>query len=165
MGMVACFVALSPTAQRELVESPDLIESYLYPEDGDGELENSVDIDKAWHGLHYLLTGKSEGGEPPLAWAILGGQEIGGDVGFGAARFVYPEQVKQIAEALTTLDEKTLRSRFDPDAMKRLDIYPEVIWVRDQSEALDYLIENYQTVFSFYLEAAKNGAGVITWLC
>lgn len=43
---------------------------------GKGEGEG-VDLDKAWHGLHYLLTGTAWEGEPPLNVLAAGGREVG----------------------------------------------------------------------------------------
>jgi hypothetical protein len=66
MGMVACFAAVSPDMLARLQNDPESIEEYLYPDDGEGEPPNYVEVDKAWHGIHYLLTGKADGGQPPL---------------------------------------------------------------------------------------------------
>ena len=54
--------------------------------------EGSVaDLDKAWHGLHYLFTGTDEGGNSPLDFLAVGGEEIGTiEVGYGPARALEP---------------------------------------------------------------------------
>ena len=44
--------------------------SYNSPEAG------FVDLDKAWHCLHYLLTGSAVGGEPPLDFLLQGGTAV-----------------------------------------------------------------------------------------
>ncbi len=90
MGMVACFTSLSSEALGQLQKAPDLIEEYLYPDDGDSEPPNYIDLDKAWHGVHYLLTGQADGGELPHSLAVTGGEEFGPEVGYGPARFLIP---------------------------------------------------------------------------
>ena len=67
MGMVACFTSLAPRELQQLRDNPDEIEGFLYPDDGDSEPPNYLDLDKAWHGMHYLLTGEAYDGPPPLA--------------------------------------------------------------------------------------------------
>jgi hypothetical protein len=100
MGMVACFASLTPEALEQLVREPEQIECYLYPDDGGGEPPNYIDLDKAWHGIHYLLTGLAEGGPEPQSLAVFGGEEFGPEVGYGPARFLTADQVRHVAETL-----------------------------------------------------------------
>ena len=160
MGMAVFFVPIDAAKLDELRRDPDTIEEFLYPE-SDDDPDGSFDVDKAWHGLHYLLTGAAEGGEPPLSLAILGGEEIGDDLGMGPARFLTPAQVREVAAALAGLSESELRQRFDPQDMQSLGIYPEIIWVRDGDDALDYLIENFGPLVEFYTGAAARGEAVL----
>src|SRR5262249_38852831 len=67
---------------------------------GPGSPGHSVSIDKAWHGLHYLLCGAPEPAPGPLGQAVFGGTEIGEDQGYGPARYFTPAQVAEIATAL-----------------------------------------------------------------
>lgn len=162
MGMVGCFAAVEPETLRRLRNEPTLIDGYLHPDDGDSDPPNYIDVDKAWHGIHYLLAGKADVGAEPLSWAVMGGEEIGDEVGYGPARFLEPEQVRSIASWLP--DDSVFKSRFDPQAMERARIYPEVIWVRDDADALEYLVENYRELVAFYKSAAERGDGAILWL-
>jgi hypothetical protein len=57
-----------------------------------GPTEDGLNLEKSWHVLHYLLTGKAEKAPPPVGNAVLGGQDIGGDRGYGPARFLTPQQ-------------------------------------------------------------------------
>src|SRR5687768_10356646 len=43
----------------------------------------SFDVDKAWQGIHFLLTGTDWEGEGPLAFVLHGGAEIEEDMGYG----------------------------------------------------------------------------------
>lgn len=162
MGMVGCFAAVAPETLQRLRDDPSLIDEYLHPDDGDSDPPNCIDVDKAWHGIHYILTGREDVGTEPLSWAVLGGEEVGDEIGYGPARFLQPEQVNGIAAWLP--DDTVFKTRFDPQAMEKAGIYPEAIWVRDGDDALDYLLENYRELVAFYKSAAERGDGAILWL-
>ena len=66
MGMAAFFIPVNTATLEQRQRDPESAEDILF---GDGnDPSGGFDVDKAWHGLHYLLTGTSEGGEPPLKW-------------------------------------------------------------------------------------------------
>lgn len=118
-------------------------------------------LDKAWHGIHFLLTGTAWEGAPPLNFVVAGGvtlEEI--DAGYGPPRLFTSAQVQAIAAALAPVDIATLRARFDPAAMARLDIYPQ-IWERDGIEALDYCLDYYAGLKEFVAAAAARGQGIV----
>ena len=85
-------------------------------------------------------------------------------MGHGPALFLTAEQVHSVAESLSTLSAEALSQRFNPKDMEVKQIYPDVIWVRDGQEALDYLLENYEELQTFYRDAAARGDAVIQWL-
>ena len=114
-----------------------------------------LDLDKAWHGIHFLLTGSAwEVGEGAGA-AILGGEPIGPEVGQGPARLLGPELVRAVADGLAAIDAGTLRERFDPAAMA--EIYPSV-WDEDFDT---YLAPYFAALREFYRLAAAEGQAVL----
>ena len=78
-----------------------------------------TDIDKAWHGLHYLLSKKDSS---LLNKALLDGQEVLSDVECTAIRCLPSDLVKQISEVLQTISVENLASYYNPREMK--EIYP-----------------------------------------
>lgn len=164
MGMVGCYAAVDAATLERLIADPDSIPEFLYPEDGNGEPEPYFDLDKSWHGIHFLLTGRADEGPDPLSLAVSGGEPIGDEVGYGPARYLTPSQVREIAAALGRISASDMRARFDPRAMEDAKVYPQEIWVRDAEEALEYLIENYVPWAAFYRAAAERGDGMIAWL-
>jgi hypothetical protein len=120
---------------------------------------HNVSIDKAWHGLHYLLCGKLEPTPGPLGQAVFGGTEVGEDQGYGPARYFSPAQVVEIAVALQSPNlERELHARFDAEAMTQMGIYPGV-W---ESDDRDWLIEAFGTVRDFYASASQAEQAVVT---
>jgi hypothetical protein len=123
-----------------------------------------LEVDKSWNGIHYLLTGLAEGGSGPLSLTVLGGAELGGDLGYGPARFLMPAQVVEVASALSSTPQSVLAGRFEPKAMARAGVYPQAMWVRDGAGALEYVLGHYARLVEFYARAAKSGSAVVLWL-
>jgi len=164
MGMIGYFAAVNEDTLSALRSDPSLIEEYLYPNDGDDEAPDSMDVDKCWHAIHYLLTGQPLGGDEPYSLAVLGGEDLGEDLGYGPARFLTPEQVEDVAATLRTVGVDELANRYAPEEMELAEIYPGVIWVKDSENALEYVLENYERLVEFYSAAAERGDGMILWI-
>jgi hypothetical protein len=164
MGMSGCFAPVTAAQLEALRRDPDSIEAFLYPNVGECEAEGGIDVDKAWQGLHYLLTGAATEGEGPQSLAIFGGEEFGPEIGIGSTRFLTPEQVRDVSAALADFSETELRANFNPQDMAAQKIYPNVIWVRDGEEALDYLLDSFRSLAEFYADAAARGDGVLQWI-
>lgn len=154
---------LSAEELAVLRADPTAVDTLLYgdlDDDDEAEMpEPELDLDKSWHGIHYLLTGTAwQIGEGAGA-AILGGDEIGQDGGYGPPRLLGSDTVRAIAAALDALDVEALRARFDPQAMAAADIYP-AIWTNGTDE-FDYLMSHFTELRRFYSLAAANGQAVL----
>lgn len=126
---------------------------------GIGGGSNELDLEKSWHVLHYLLTGRVDEAPPPLGNAILGGTEIGEDLGYGSARFLSPGQVREVAAALAAISKEDLAGRFNLEAMIRANVYP----VRDESE-LELAQQYFEDLSRFYTGAAAAGNAMILYI-
>jgi len=126
-----------------------------------------IDISMAWHGIHYLLTGSDWEGEKPLCYLVRGGIDIGDiDVGYGTARVLKKENVRNFAEALADVEIERLKERYDPKAMADLDIYPG-IWNGDAviGDPLEYLLKNFEKLRAFVKVASEEGKCILIYLC
>ena len=131
--------------------------------DGEGLI---ADLDKAWHGIHFLFTGSADDGRPPLNFLVAGGTEVGEeDVGYGSARAFTAAETREIATALATVSDDELRGRFAPKAMMAADIYPG-IWDRDpdDDDTLGYLIEYVGTLRETLATVTGHGHGLMVFL-
>ena len=86
--------------------------------------DTEVDLDKAWHGIHYLLTGSAEPDGTLASKVIMGGEDIGPNRGYGPAQLLKPDEVKAIAQLLEKTTTDMLRKRFEPKEMTRVGVYP-----------------------------------------
>ena len=131
---------------------------------GDGE-GKEIDVDKSWHGMHYLLTRSAEGGTPPLDFLLEGGRTVGDeDVGYGPAWVFTAAETRGIEAAVAAIGDEELRARYDPRAMDAADVYPSRIWVRDGDEALDYVMEYIAILRATLQEAVEMNRGLMLTL-
>ena len=166
MSMIANYIRLRPEELEALVRNPPPIVEFLHAKDEElanfPQDERQLDIDKTWHALNYLLTGDPWEGDPPLANVVLGGTELGEeDVGWGPARYLTQEQVREVAAALESMPMDELRRRYHPDDLEKADIYPS-IWRDD--DALDYVLFYYEDVRRFFRSAAEAGDCALLFL-
>ena len=154
-SMIFFAVALPADQVEQLVNDERQMLAVFGRNDG-----SVVNLDKAWHGLHYLFTGSPSDTKGALGQAILGGREIGKDLGYGPARVLSPEQVKNISQALNALTTEGLAAKYDPLAMQRAEVYP-TIWVREGPEGMRFLLNYLPGLQAFYKRAAEAGLSVV----
>jgi hypothetical protein len=119
----------------------------------------SISLDKAWHGVHYLLCGKADSDSSIAGQAVMGGTEVGDDLGYGPARYFEASKVADIARELSRPAlEAEIVARFDPDQMTRLSIYPGKWSVSDR----DWVFDAFRQLRQFYMDASAAGLAVVT---
>jgi len=164
MGMIMYLLRISKQELESYIDKPDLF------------LENrvddaySMDIDKAWGGILYLLTGKAfasgslEDEVDSLNRIFFSAQffDEDMDVGYGPAHYLTPEQVAGINRKIASLTEADLKSHYDPEAMnKEKKLYPSLDW---NEKIFDYLYFHFQALQSFFATAASRGEAIVTFL-
>ena len=164
MGMIMYLLRISKQELESYIDKPDLF------------LENrvddaySMDIDKAWGGILYLLTGSPfASGRPEdevdslnriFFSAQFFDEDI--DVGYGPAHYLTPEQVAGIHRKIASLTEADLKAHYDPEAMsEEEELYPSLDW---DDEDFEYLYSHFQALQSFFATAASRGEAIVTFL-
>jgi hypothetical protein len=120
------------------------------------------DLDKAWHGIHYLLTRKDAGAHFPEGFLLIGGRPAGDiEVGYGPVRLFASREVQRIHECLRDIGREELIRRFDPARMMEFEIYP-TIWDRpaEEDDTLGYLLEYFDSLSAFLNDAARSKLGL-----
>lgn len=164
MGMIMYLLRISKQELESYIDKPDLF------------LENrvddaySMDIDKAWGGILYLLTGKAFASGSPedevdsLNRIFFSAQffDEDMDVGYGPAHYLTPEQVAGIHRKIASLTEADLKAHYDPKAMsEEEELYPSLDW---DDEDFEYLYSHFQALQSFFATAASRGEAIVTFL-
>lgn len=166
MSMIGNFRMSSDSEIQGLLAEPETIEELLYPESEELiEGVSEIDIDKAWHGIHFLLCDTPWGGNHPLNFVLSGGAAVGDvDVGYGPARVYTSSEVSEIASALEPITKEKLRKKFDSKVFVENEIYPE-IWDEPIEECLDtYILSYFEDLKSFVLKARDKSKGLIVYL-
>jgi hypothetical protein len=198
MSMIGNLARIPEATRQRLHQEPKQITQFLYPKvigsrpkSGSGILghlfgrkkprqetppssteslpeQDTMDLDKAWHGLHFLFTGSDWTGDFPQGFLVTCGEPVGDvDVGYGPARSFSPGEVENIARFLEGLDEATLRHRLDPKKMADLEIYPS-IWANEANLNLDeeweYLVDGLRRMKQFVREAASKKMALLIYL-
>jgi hypothetical protein len=171
MGIYVCLHAVSGDNLLKMLERPELCVEALAPAELTAfELGLSDDpadwhsLDKAWHGLHYLYTGTSWGGQEPLCYIAVGGRELEWDESFFEVppRALVPEQVQSWSEVVDRMDDAKLRAAFSPQDMVAKEIYPG-LWHRNPKEddTLGWLIRHAAPLREFLRATAARGYGLL----
>jgi len=173
MSMMGHYARISLKELNELKRCPDSIMDFLDALEDDEHNERILDIEKSWHGIHFLLLGTPWGSkfsrsQQPLWNAVMGGTPLGSvNLGYGPVRFLTPKQVKETASALARNSETELRKRFDPRKFNENKIYPPPTpngTPETEKIFLDYLIKYYVEIVAFFQAAARNGDALLLYV-
>ena len=168
VSMIGNFLLVEDSTIDDLLRTPEriheLLDERVYEADA---AVDYVDVDKAWHALHFLLTGTAWEGEPPLNFIAAGGEAIGDeDVGYGPARALRSVEVAALASVLAAISPRTLLERYDGPKMDRLEIYPAG-WAQYDPVGADdfaYYAGAYEALVALVREGAARKRGLLIWL-
>lgn len=128
------------------------------------EKAEEFDVDKAWHGIHFLLTGTAWEGDGPLAFILHGGREIDLDTGYGPPHGFTSGEVKEIARALDGINIEELCEKADLSAFKENEIYPEIWDKEPREDCIGYIAEHLKPLREFVRKTADSNRGLIAYL-
>ncbi len=164
MGMTCGLQRVSNAQIEELLEAPQNLEEEADFLD-ESSHDNTTYLDKAWHGIHFLLTGLAWGGEEPLCYLLVGGESLNNGDGGGWSRILRPAQIASFDEALQKISTENFRERFAPQRMIEEEIYP-TIWDCDprDNDTLSYLADYFEELKNFVHLAHENNQGLIIFI-
>ena len=146
---------------ERLLANPADITRFLYG--AQAEERERVVLDKAWHAIHYALTGSRLGGDEPLNFLVSEGTPVGEvDVGYGPARVLTSDQVRSIANALAPIPPEDVARRVDPRQLDEEVIYPGN-WQRN-GYGVDFIASNYRDMRDLIARLAEQGLGLVLYI-
>lgn len=144
---------LDATTAAEVVADDERFDELLESDD-----DRSIDLDKMWHGVHWLLTGSADPVAGPTSSVIFGGRPCGDDRGYGPPRLLQADEVAAAAKALSSVDVEALRGRVDPAAMTDAEIYP-LVW--DEEDVFEMELEPCLLALREFYDAAAAAGDVV----
>jgi hypothetical protein len=124
------------------------------------------DLDKSWHGIHYLLTGSAWEGEPPFDFLVEGGRQVGKiDLDHGPLRAFRASETHAIYDSISVMSPYELRKRFNARDMAAKEIYPD-IWTGAviEEDSLRYLMDNLDKLRAFLRQTIDAQLGILVFL-
>jgi Domain of unknown function (DUF1877) len=151
---------------EEILSDSSILESKVYSQDS-SSANDLLDIDKSWEAIFYLLTGypvaEIENVSTTLSWTLFSGQVVDEEqnMGYGPAQYITSEQVKELNIELEKFTREDLQRKYDGKKMNEAGVYPQV-W--DETESLEYALDNFELLKKFYRTAEKENKAVITFI-
>jgi hypothetical protein len=163
MSMIGNYLKLSEEQLDLLVNNPNKAKDLVRAKEED-DPSDALDVDKSWHLIHFLLTGDASEGEYPLVNAVLGGNELPDtDAGYGPFRYLVPDEVEAVSQALVSISAKDLWSRFNAARVRSEDIYPSDIWSGDDGDK-QYVSQHYEALRQYFSDAAASGSAMLLYI-
>ncbi|WP_066648257.1 MULTISPECIES: YfbM family protein [Sphingomonas] len=164
MGMVWVLATASDEQVATLRADPSGLYDFVNSEEA-YESGRSLELDKQWHAVHFLLTGSAGATDDPLSLIIGTFEEIGPDNGYGPAWFVPKRFIGEFDRTLSAQSNAEIAARYDAAAMVREDVYIADALEEEGEEGLQFLMEDIDRLRTFVTRAAAEGAnafGLIT---
>jgi hypothetical protein len=163
MSMLCYVLGVSPEQIRALRADPSLATEVAVG-DGDvrqlGSLQEPLDLHKSWHMLHYLFTGSLDETRSSGA-ALLSGEGLGEDLGYGPVRLHGEKATAEFARFLQGLNADDLMARMDIGAMANAGVYA----VSDDDEDLrEDVAHFFPQLRDYVVQVAQKQGGLLTWL-
>ncbi len=160
MSMIGYFVRVSDADLEAVVADPSRIKQFL---EYDPNNKDIFDVDKAWQGIHFLLTDSAWEGSGPLAFILHGGREIDEDLGYGPPHGFSSAEVKKIAATLEPIQAEALFAKADPEQFTAEDIYPS-IWDEPKDECIGYVTSFFDDLKKFVQQTAQSNKALIAYI-
>ncbi|NMS91372.1 YfbM family protein [Clostridioides difficile] len=162
MGMIGCYIRISEENVLKLQQAEDNLQGLVF---GDMDEDNTISIDKAWHAIHFTLTGCPFGGEDDNIFSklVMSGNVFMEIDGEPPAMLITADDVKKLSEAMNSLEEQKFREKFNISEMLENNIYP-VMDDENEEEFFDYVWANLIELKKFIEEAANERQAVIFYI-
>lgn len=164
MGMIGNYFMTGRENIDAILRGEISVEDLIYDENDEIDEECALDIDKAWHAIHFVLTGEVAGGDGILAKVVLGSPRINeDDIGYGPAQWLTADEV---AEAAAALEDVTKNDFWDFCPIQDFfdnDIYP-VTENEDEEEFFEYIWAYFIDLREFFKKAAAERKCILFYI-
>ena len=132
-----------------------------------GPVEKALDLHKSWHLLHYLFAGDI-GPTEAVESALMSGEELGEDLGYGPPRLHDAAATAGFGAFLKELTSTALQTRLNLEEMQRAGVYAIPMGTRtiahDEDELRDEIGAYFEPLRDYVLKMASKNHGLLIWL-
>lgn len=163
MTMKAKFIRLKDSELQECLKNSSILEKRI--RNRTNPCPTLADIDRAWDGIIFLLTGNNcDHTDSPLIKIIFSGQHIDDnqDLGCGPVHYLTPKQVIELNEKISNIHVKDLKPRFNYQRMNQLNVYPGR-WDGEE-DTFEYLANEFKNLQKIFSTATKNEEAIVSYL-
>ena len=114
------------------------------------------DVEGAFPGLHYLITGTTELAEYPLNF-LCAPHRVVTEMGWGPVNTYFAREVQEIVSAIDALDYNQLIKKYDPSDFQAKRILRGYTW---KKEDIYSMLDQLKDIRNFLFEACSNGKGI-----
>jgi len=159
MGMYGTFQRVTPAELARAIADPRATFKAFDPRAEGEAADRLFHLDKAWHGVQYLLDSAGVDLDAVFYANVFDG--FGDDLPMGS--YLRPGEVAAAAEVLSAVPPEALAAQYDADALQEADVYPG-IWAREGDAGCAWLTSHYEGLDQYLSAAAKDGDAVLFWV-
>ena len=168
MGMIANYRYLTDKELSQIMRDSrkegDLLDVV---EDSTMENDTSIDIDKMWDALLFVMTGFSSSefmDDDPLREAVLGVTPLENVSEYIA--YTEKSKIAEIVQALENFDMDRALANFSMEACKKADLYPDIWDYLDEEEEIkDDIRTCFVKMKDFYKKILVLKGNVLVTIC
>ncbi len=166
MGMILNLIRVSEETLEGFLANSELLEEMVYDAEN-FDAEWYCDVEKAWDGVQYLISGKSamhlNTPLSPVDRALFSQTfiDVEQDLGYGPGQYLSSKEVKETYAALSSCSIEDYGKRYNGADMDAQGIYPGG-WSDEESK--EYVIDSLKDLIEFYAQASKNNEAVVTFM-
>jgi Domain of unknown function (DUF1877) len=157
--MVMCLRLASPDDVDRLVGSPDDVFDFVNSDEA-YQSGTSLDFDKEWHAVHFLLTKSGGATDDALSLLIGNHPEVGPDHGYGPAWLAPAEKLAAFHDALAVISNEALAAAYDSAAMVAEDVYIADTLHEEGEESVGFLLEHVDKLRTFSARGKATGSAM-----
>ena len=158
MSMVIYLRRVDPAVAGELATDDEKFESFYWE---DGEPDDLVDFDVAWHIVHYLLTGSSEATDEPLSIIVSNHEPLGEGWMEEQTALIPAEAMRNFNEALSKVSDDELKARYDRREFVRDDVYASDLVLDEDGPGWEYVSQGIPRLRKFAEKCARENSAAI----
>jgi hypothetical protein len=165
MSIICNLLTLNNAQIQELHQYPETIHaltrSQLHTEPNDTFLQ----LDKAWHGIHFALTGMGGEAAFPRGFIMSSGKEIGEEnLGYGPARAFEADEVQEIADSILRIDKARFTVGLKDVWTNNVALYGIQEDPSEASNEIEYCYDYFQFLQTFLKAALEQGLGMVVYM-